>query len=259
MIEAALAVALAAPASPHFTPPLGKPLTCVITEARDLGAQHFAFSSTRHVVFRREGDGYLALLTIEHGSDAPAGGVGAMFQAALAGLAGRTIRLHLDASGEVTRIDDLDALWQRFVAQIAAMGDTPDRARRTAAMATALGQLPTPERRAMIGSLLDKLVAGKTADARPGSDTTVAVEAQASGGPVGLVGRQHAAALPGDRLDLRVTAEGPAADGHVSLSRDTVIDRATGLVVSSRQVQTMTMGSQHGTTTSTMTLTLPVS
>lgn len=263
MIEAALVFAAAAASPAHFAPPIGVALTSVVTETRDLGGKHFSFSSTRRITFERDGDGFVALLTLDHTDQAPGAGPGAMFQAAMAGFAGRTIRLHLDAAGKLVGIDDLDALWAHFVARIAAMGDSAGRRQRAAAIAAALGRLPVAERQAMIGSLLGQVIAGDDAALAPGSDTPVAIAARPSPqGPMTLAGRQTVTRLADGRLDLHVDAAGTLADdpsGRVSLSRDTVVDPVTGLVTARRETTVTTIGTARSTSTTSMSLSAPVS
>lgn len=253
-------MAQAAVAPGSFAPPLDTPLRYVITETRTKGRETRRFTAERRIVFRRDGDNIVAEVTLDHIDQQAGDGAGAMFETAMAGLQGRTIRFHLDRAGKLITVEDRDALWERLCDAMAAMGDKRSRPGLTKTVATALRALPGDRRQAMLGSMIAPLIAG---DAAPKNDSAVSVSARTpTGAPTALDGRQSVSHSADGTLTVQVRAEGNVATGfpgetpgiadapkagvHLSVMRDNRIDPRTGLVLESRQTTRTTIGSGAG-------------
>jgi hypothetical protein len=115
------------------------PLAYVATETRDDAGVERSFRSERRLGFRKDGNGFVAEVTLLH-SDSEAEDRSKI-----------DLRIHLDRTGGVTSVENRDALWERLCAAIEDMAP----ARKTDhahAIAAALRKLP-PESQARIAGL----------------------------------------------------------------------------------------------------------
>ncbi len=247
MIAALIIVAQAVAAG--FAPPLDTPIR-VVTEAtrRDNGVTR-RFVSAKRVIFRREGAGYRAELTVEPGAQAGADDdPAAMFANGMARLAGRKFVFNLDAQGRIVGMVDQAAAWQAMLGGLVALppsGDSPaDRARagRLRAVLEALGRMPPDRQRATLGSMLSPLIAADIAAEGAGPPRAVRVPVTSAFGIAQLDGLRAVRADRG-RLEVSVSATGAVsvkgpggvASGMTTLETLRRVDPATGLLLSASE------------------------
>lgn len=226
MIAEWLAAALLAQAgAPVFAPPPGAVLTLEIDHRQtDAGKPEKHYRSARRILFERDGAGWRATLT--HGGasiDAP----GDAFARAMAATLAQPIVYRLDATGNVTGVDAIEAVWVRF---IAAMRTTVgERA------ATPLEALPAEARLGMLRSLVADVIEARAAGEGPFPAESVDLPAApiAAGARPAMLPGTRVAARVGDRLEVTLKAAGPLglpAGAISSIERTTRIDPATGLL-----------------------------
>lgn len=263
-------------ATARLAPVTGKPYRLVLIEERrdDRGTQRF--TSERRLVFHTLPAGTALDLTITT-STAPPGGPGAMFAAAMAGLKGRTIRFLLDADGQVTSIDEEDAVWNALCAAVdraadATVAGSAARDRAARSMAAAFRSLSADRRRAMLTSMAAPALAGALANRPPERDAAITLPARSPAGTTTMLPGKETVQLIDDRtMTITTAAEGdiaaPDAAGpataHIRVSITRTIDRVAGLVLESREERETTIGSgadlRRSTSVSTSRLIDPVS
>ncbi|MFL9840643.1 hypothetical protein ABS767_06710 [Sphingomonas sp. ST-64] len=254
---AALIVAAAQSSAPVFAPPLERTIVAITMAERTEEGVTRRFESTRTVRFTAAPEGYRVAVTMTAaGAAAEADDPAGLFRAGFAGLAGRTVILHLDRLGTVTQIEDEALVWQAFVDGMAALaprGKDPSEqahAARVRAIAAALGSQPPERRRAMLASLVAPLIAPElAAEGRAGTapPQTVRVPASSIYGKTELDGLR-VVRTGRDGVEVRVSATGqvavaaPGGEAAGTISYETLrrIDPTTGLVTESREhVQTL--------------------
>lgn len=247
MIAAILLAAQAGSAA--FAPPLDRPLRAVTEAVRTDAGITRRFINKRRIVFRREGQGYRADVTIESGAPAMASDddPAAMFRAGFARIAGRTVVLRLDPAGRVTAIDDQAGMWRAFLDGIAALAPAGSdelsrkRAGRIRAIHAALAPMPPERQRATLASLVEPLIAADIAAAGETPPRAVRVPAASPFGTVQLDGVRAVRRVAG-MLEVSVTADGAVSlagpdgpvQGRMSLETLRRIDPRTGLVTEHR-------------------------
>lgn len=209
-----------------FAPPLDVPIR-VVTERRDDAR---IYRMERHVRFAREGLGYRAEVALRAGTGETPDSTGAGYEAGFEAFAGSTLVFHLDPQGAVVAIDDMPALWERFcrrVAEIAAARRTlapAEREKLAARIAAPLRALPIERQRAMLGSLVQAVIAD--AAVAPGTTPVRLPGSSAYGEATPLEGLRTVVVLPGGLVRSTVRAEAP----DVTLERVTDMDPRTGLI-----------------------------
>lgn len=236
------------PAAVLFAPPADRTLTLSVDSDHALdGQSQHRFISARALRFTRDGAGWivdLVLTAAPHRSDAS----GRMFETGIAALQGHMLRLRLDAGGAVRGIDDLATHWARLCDAIAGLGSTAragsDRAAAAAATAAALRRLPADRQAAMLGSLLRPAL-GVDLAALPVGTTAVTLPGAGPGLPA-LTGMRHVSNPAPGQVRVRIDAHGSAGDVAVVLSRETLVDAATGLLIAATERITTRMGAGPG-------------
>ena len=242
-------------ATARLTPVIGKPYRLILVEERrdDRGVQRFV--SERRLVFQALATGIALDLTITSNT-APQGGPGAMFAAAMSGLKGRTIRFLLDADGQVTGIDDEDAVWSALCDAIDRAADatvtgSPARDRAARSMAAAFRSLPADRRRAMLTSMATPALAGSLASQQRERDVAISLPARSPTGATAMLPGREMVRLVGDRTIIITTmAEGDVAapdaasvgTAHIKVSITRMIDQSAGLMLESREERETTIG-----------------
>jgi hypothetical protein len=163
----------------------------------------------------------------------------------------------------VTTIANRDAIWDALCTAMRHVGDTAELRARAQAAADSLAALPSDKRQALLGSMLEPVVAGAAGALEPGSDTEVTVDARAPDGhPSALAGRQTVSRNADGDLFISVHAEGnvgsEAEPVHVDIARTTDIDPRTGLVMQRSDTTRSTVGTTANIIQRTSTLTVPV-
>lgn len=263
-------------ATARLTPVIGKPYRLILVEERrdDRGVQRFV--SERRLVFQALATGIALDLTITSNT-APQGGPGAMFAAAMSGLKDRTIRFLLDADGQVTGIDDEDAVWSALCDAIDRAADatvtgSPARDRAARSMAAAFRSPPADRRRAMLTSMATPALAGSLANRQPQHHAEITLPARSPAGTTAMLSGTETVQLIDDRrMTITTTAEGDVAapdpagppTAHIRVSITRTIDRSAGLVLESREERETTIGQgadvRRSTSISTSRLIGPVS
>lgn len=231
-----------------FAPPLDRPLQATTESIRTDAGITRRFTNARRILFRRTKDGFRAEVTIEAGAPADADDdPAAMFRAGFARIAGRTVVLHLDRTGEITAINDQAALWSAMIAGVAGLAPTGSddherkRAGRIRAITATLGRMPAEHQRAALGSLVAPVIAMDIVAGGESPPRPVRVPATSPYGMATLDGIRMVKRV-GGRLEATVTAEGPvtipgsdtpAAAGRISLETVRRIDPGSGLVLES--------------------------
>lgn len=131
LAQPALAEDIAIP----FAPPLDRPLVYRVDQRRPVAGKASTFSAIRDLNFEKAGDGYVLVATLRAiDSDAPAAGA-EPYRAALGPLVGIAMRFRLDERGRIVALDDMDGVWARVQAGVAAMlaSFAPDSDRHRAA------------------------------------------------------------------------------------------------------------------------------
>lgn len=261
------ALALVQPDAAHrFAPPLDMMLRYETWQDRDDAGAKEHFRLSRTIRFGREGAGYLAEVTTIAVDGGIASGAGAMFEAAMGALKGVTMRLHLDADGKVTAIDDQAALMARLrdaiVAAATAGKPEDERAALAQRLGGALTAMPEPLQREMLGSVLSSVIAD--ADTPAGASPAAPVTQRGSspfGGSADLAGTRRSWIDADGRLVIEETLSGTARSTRtadtagIATTQRRTVDRATGLVLDSRTTRTVTIGDQRSVTGTGFTLT----
>lgn len=249
-----LPVALAASAAvATFAPPEGQTLHHILVEERDDGTVFRRFEIERTIVFRSTATGFTAEVTLIR-TDQPAGEIGRMFAAGLAGLKGRTVRFQLDRAGTIVSIDDEAAVWDalcRGIEELAAR--TAPKRSSSKPFVAPLRALEGDQRRALLGGMIAPLIAGQI----PAStDRPVTMAARGPGGAsTRLDGREtiqrseSGAVLIDTVAAGTIPAQTPGGTGaSVSIRTQRRIDPATGLVLQTIETRdtTLQQGSPGG-------------
>ncbi len=256
-----------------FAPPLGVPIRLVTERDEGAGAARVVYRTERLVRFTRDGAGYRAEVLVLPSAAAPSANRSeAMFETALAGLAGRRIGMRLDRTGKVLAIDDMDAAWDVFckavMALVLARGGHPkaDLEALAARIAGPLRAFPIERKQAVFASLVTPLAAEDTGEA-PGSVHPVHQPgASPFGGPLTLEGTRTVS-LQGTLLrsvtraaaDVKLPphADAPERSGRVEIEIARTIDPITGLLASGTEtLRTTVDGVARPDRVTTVTVTL---
>jgi hypothetical protein len=239
----AIAAVVAAQAQ-TFAPPLDRPLTYRIEQQRP--DDDFRFALTRRVTFRREAGAIVAEVVFA-GTEA-SGGPATYFARGAQAFRGRPLRFTLSPGGRIVALDDLDGAWATFLAGVATM------ARPGSDPAAALRALPVERRLGVLGSQLAQILAGDLAAIEPGSTPVTLPATLLAGRPVALTGTRTASRGGDGRITIHTQASGTADETGMTLDRTQVIDPATGLVLSSREVTQTTLTGTTKTVIATVVL-----
>lgn len=242
-----IAVALIASALPAYqiAPPLDVPVRQIQTEIRDDGRSRRTFRLERALRFTAEPGGYRATVTtVSVDADAEPQ-ERARYKAANGGLAGVVLTVHLDRTGTVLSVDDLERVWAAWTGGLAA---TAESATGTAAIKR-LADLPSAQRTAMLGAMVGTSLA-PAADRTPAPERAVVLASPPPFTALQLTGTT-ATTSQGERMVTRTTATGASATGdvRVSLSVARTADPATGLLTGSQR--RLTTSTARGTLTTT--------
>ncbi|WP_242149767.1 hypothetical protein [Sphingomonas sp. BAUL-RG-20F-R05-02] len=252
MIDAILLALTPAPvATPAFHPIEGATYRSDTNETRtdDGGSQHF--HASRRIVFRREATGYVAETTIDS-ADQSGPQAGSAFLAGNRAFFGRVVRVHLDAAGAITAVDDADALIERLAASIETAARSVTGPARAAAMAAPLRAFDPAQRRAMLGSAVADLI--RPVDvARPDGTRTVALPSRVPTAAGQTLPGIETVRRDGDAVSITTHAAGPvtvggttvpgAAAGTITLDTLRRVDTTTGLIIESRSARFITTAS----------------
>ncbi len=247
----AIALLVAAQAAPVFAPPLDRTIIMTTETVRTDGTTTRRFVARRTLRFAAVPEGYRVAVTLaEAGAGEEESDPAGLLRAGFAGLAGRTVTLHLDRTGNVTAIEDADTIWRAVVDGMAALAPkgsdpaTQQRAARVRAIVAALAAQPEAARRKMLASLVTPLIAPDVAAeaATPAPPRAVRIPAASVYGKAELDGLRVVRTRPGG-IEISVSATGPVAvpspEGTASatITLETLrrIDPATGLVMESRE------------------------
>lgn len=257
-------VAALAIAATGFHPPLDRDLAYVISEDRTIAGATAHFESHRHLRFQAEGSGFLVTLRFDPAPPPKGNDAAALFQAAMARLADHVVRLHLDADGHVTAVDDTAGLWQAICDAIVALPGTAPARARAAQLADTLRTLPPAQQTAMLASMITPVIAGDDAALPAGTrPATIAARPPAAPG-ASIAGTQTVTRPPSGPIDIQLTASGDATDKtgaplHLVIARDRRIDPAAGLVIASHDRTETTVGTDTLIADTRTKLTIPVS
>ncbi len=247
---------MAAQAAPQFAPPLDRPLTLTTETVRTEGTQTRRFSARRTVRFMTAPDGYRVAVTLDTTApDDEVSDPSGLLHVGFARLAGRTVVIQLDRTGNVVGIDDLSGTWRAVIDGMSALAPsgtdpaTRQRATRVRGIVATLAAQPEAAQRRMIGSLVTPLIAPGlvTEGTSPGPPRMVQVPATSIYGRAELEGLRSVRSRP-DGIEISVSATGPVvvatpegqASATITLETLRRIDPRTGLVIESReQVETL--------------------
>ena len=245
-------VAVAVSQAALFAPPLGVPIRIVNDRAE--GDWHFRME--RLVRFTREAGGYRAEVWMVAANAQGSERVGAMMEAGFGGLAGHMMVFHLDSTGKILSIDDLDTLWGHFCDGIAAIV----RVKRAdaEALVTPLRNLPLAKRTEILASLVTALIADD--DAEPDGTRPIRLPANSPyGGQLMLTGTRTID-RPGitRRSTTRAAADAPGQNGLAHVEMETVreSDPATGVIASTSETVRTRIGTQSSARVSTSHVTI---
>lgn len=233
-----------------FAPPLDSPLR-VVSERRE-GPR--AFRLERDLRFFREGAGYRVEVVLRAATGETPDGSGALYEAGYAALVGTPILFHLDAAGELTAIDDMPSLWERYCARVAQVAAErrvlapADRSKLAARIAAPLRALPPEKQRAMFASLASAVIAEEPI--APGSTPVRLPASSAYGSAAPLDGTRTVAPLPAGLL--RATTH--AASDTVTLDQVTELDPRTGLIVRASKTERIRLGTLETLRTTRVTV-----
>lgn len=238
-----VAIAASAAVAP-FAPPDGQTLHHIVIEERDDGTVLHRFEIERTIVFRSTATGFTADVTLSR-TDQPAGEIGRMFAAGLAGLKGRTVRFQLDRAGTVVSIDDEAAVWDALCRGIEEMQSAAKR-NQSRPFVAPLRAFEGGQRRAMLGNMIAPLIAGQIPTS---ADRPVTMAARAPGGAATrlegreTIRRSEAGAIQIDTVAAgTIPAQTPGGTGaSVSIRTQRRIDPATGLVLQTVETRDTTL------------------
>ncbi|MDO7843256.1 hypothetical protein [Sphingomonas immobilis] len=208
------------------------------------------FHTARHIVFRRDGDGYLVEAVLQK-ADQQAPGAGQAFTKGNDALTGRTVRYRVDASGAVTAIEDIDTLIELIAEQIEKSAPDPARG---AMFARPLRTAGPEQRRAMLASFIAPLIGAADAHRAEGRRPVTLPPQPPMPVGSGLPGEEVVTRDRAGILSIETRASGPitgpadipggsTATGSITLTLLRRIDPATGLLVESRsETTTVTAG-----------------
>ena len=263
LIGAALMALVQAPAAlPAFHPVEGAIYRSDTRETRTEDGVPQHFHASRRIVFRREATGYVAETTIES-ADQSGPQAGSAFLAGNRAFIGHVVRVHLDATGAITAVDDADALIERLAASIEAAARTVAGPARAAAMAAPLRAFDPAQRRTMLGSAVADLI--RLVDVtRPDGTRTVALPSRVPMAVGQALPGTETVRRDGDAVSITTHAAGPvavggamvpgAATGTVTLDTLRRVDTATALVIESRSTRVITTASgAHSSRAETVT------
>lgn len=253
MIAALAIVAQAVTAG--FAPPLNMPIRVITTAERTDDGITRRFVSAKRVVFRRDGAGFLAEVTVEPGTSTGSDeDSAATFAGGMARLAGRTLVFRLDAQGRVVGMIDQAAAWAVLLDGFAALSPpgagSEDRARagRMQAVRKLLAALPPERQLVTLGSMVVPLIATDIVMEGEGPPRAVRVPAASAFGTAQLDGLR-AVRRAGEELEVSVSAtgslsvKGPAvtSTGLITLETSRRVDPRTGLLISSQDTVRTTL------------------
>lgn len=242
------------PAVARFIPPEGQVLRQVLIEERSEPGPPQRFTTERELVFARTATGFAVTVTVLR-ADPDASDSGAMFGAAMAGLRGQPIVFQLDVEGRLVAIDDEVKVWTRLRGAIAAMATNaphpePQRQRILETMIATLERLSPAQRRAILGAMIEQIVAGPLADRQPGRHF-ITRPARAPGGTETVLRGREVVKLVAGALVIETDARGRIAaatapqktpPANIALSIRQRVDAARGLVLESRTERTTIIG-----------------
>lgn len=258
-----LIVASAMVQGAFFSPPLDRDFAYVTEQVRTDESGERRYRVERTLRFARDGDGLFADLTLNR-IIGDKGGEGAMFERALAGLKGRTVRYRLSPYGTLVSIDAIDGHWSALVEGMA--GDA--RGTRGVPIVEAFRGAPPTRRTAMFWSMLDPLIIAAIAADGPYTHRPVSQAGQSAGGaPELMSGTERLERADGGGLRLtRIVQSRPAAPGGPSATttapaiereRETtaLLDPQTGLLAQSTDRMRLRIGGRDQVSTTRITLT----
>ncbi|VXC74391.1 hypothetical protein [Sphingomonas sp. AX6] len=205
-----------------FAPPLDREFAYVTEQVRSDPGGERRYRIERTLRFARDGDGLFADLTLDRivGGN---GEEGAMFERALAGLKGRTVRYRLTPQGTLGSIDAIDGHWTALVdgMSIDATGT------RGAPVVASLRVAPRRQRVAMLWSMLDPLVIPAIAADGPYALRPVSLPGRSANGTAAtLVGTERLERTGGRALRLtRIVRGSEPMRAGTERSPGTTIDR----------------------------------
>jgi hypothetical protein len=252
LIGAVLLALVQAPvALPAFHPVEGAIYRSDTNETRSDDGVPQHFHASRRIVFHREATGYLADVTID-AADQSSPQAGSAFLAGNRAFLGRVVRVHLDAAGAITAVEDADALIERLAKSIEAATRTVAGPARAAAMAAPLRAFDPAQRRAMLGSAVADLI--RPVDVtRPDGTRTVALPSRLPIAAGQALPGTETVRHDGAAVSITTHAAGPisvggamvpgAAAGTITLDTLRRVDTATALVVESRSARVITTAS----------------
>lgn len=220
-----------------FAPLLDRPYRMTIAETRSEAAGTSHYGLERRVVFHREGDGYLAEVTLVALHADPPGERARQFVRGTGALAHRTLRFHLGGDGTVRTIDDEDGVWSTLLAGVARMGETaPGVHGLGRTPAAPLAALPPERRHAIIVSFLAPVIGGPVPPLGTRAVTIASRSPFGAGSP--LAGSETETRDADGTLRTVTHAGAPG----LTLDRSAVLDPDHGLVLARDEVQTTTLG-----------------
>lgn len=228
----------AAAAQPGLRPVTDHPYRITVSETRTSDGVPHRFVARRTLVFRRDGAGLVAELTleaVEHDRDA----IGLSFAALNAGLLHRTQRLHLDADGQIVAIDDQDRTFDAILGAMAGLAqqDAEHRA-LVERLAAPLRTMAPADRRGFIASDLAPVI-DVNAAARINGAVAVTLPGRPPLPREPLVGSDVTSRTAAGLIEIETrAASGANATGATPagtiLTATRRIDPKTGLVLESR-------------------------
>lgn len=253
MLTAILVAAAPLPAA-EIAPPLDTPIRQEQVEIRDDGRAKRVFRLQRSIRFSAEPAGFQALVTTIS-ADAEAGPEERdNYRIANRGLIGRTITMHLDRSGAVRSIDDIDTVWSAWTQGLATTHGGANSAAANALLQR-ITAMPTEQRVVLIGAMITGMVAAPQ-ERLAAPERPITLSSPPPFSTMQLNGTASATVV-GARVVTRTTATGvtPNGDARISLTSVRTADPATGFVTgATRRTNTSTRtGNLIVETTQTLT------
>lgn len=194
-------------------------LTSTVTDTHQ--TLQSSFTVVRTIRFTRHASGYLAEVTVRSAVATGAPRSAAAFERAYAAIVGMPLVIEVDRLGAVGTIRDVDAIWSRLNAAMAAAGVDP--------RSLTLFDAASAERRAaVLASALAGVLAPTDAERLPGTRTTSIAARPLGGAPHTLAARETVTVAP-TRVTIDLIASDP--DGRDALTRRRIVDRASGLML----------------------------